>query len=357
MKKLILILFILINSLLFAENKTNKTFVFYPYLMYSNETSLVLGTFFMHTSRPENLEMHIPPTSIIFNGTYSLKKQSVLFLEPEFQFKQGKYSISVPLTYQNWPSSFYGIGNNTEEDSEEEYTTQEVELQLILKKRFTQNWEIEIYYEIDDYKILKTESDSVLNSGMIPGSKNCFISGTGSSIIYNNRDNSFYPVKGSYYKFENSFFHEFFGSDYNFSQHKIDMRKFITISEDHILAFQTLFTYTKDEAPFQKLGDLGSKMRGYNSGRFIDNHRLIFRSEYRLFPWKTGFPKRIGFAAFIETGQVAHELEKISFSELKCCGGVGLRFMLIPEEKFNLRIDFAIGNNSSDLILTSQEAF
>ena len=357
MRKSLLIFLILINCLLVAENKANKAFVFYPYLMYSNETNLTFGGYFLYTSRPQGLNMNIPPNSVILNSIYSLNTQCRIYLQPELQVKNGKYSFFFPITYQNWPGSFYGIGNNTKEKAEEDYKSEEVNISLLIKRRLVKNIEFDLFYEMDYYDIWEIEDDGLLDAGNILGSGNCFISGTGFSIIYNNRNNSFYPAKGSYYKFENFFFHEFFGSDYNFSQHKIDLRKFITISEVHILAFQTLFTYTKDEVPFQKLGDLGSKMRGYYKGRYIDNHRLIVRSEYRLFPWKSGFPKRIGFAAFIETGQVAHELEKISFSELKCSGGVGLRFMLIPKEKFNLRIDFAVGKNSTDLILTSDEAF
>jgi len=103
--------------------------------MYSNETSFVLGTYLMYISRPQNLEMHIPPTSLIFNGTYSLKKQTVLTVQPELQMMRGKYSMSFPTTYKNWPSSFYGIGNNTKEDSKEKYTMQEIEFQSSFKDK------------------------------------------------------------------------------------------------------------------------------------------------------------------------------------------------------------------------------
>ncbi len=357
MKKYLLIILVITNSILFADNKSRTALVFYPYAMYSNETSFVLGTYLMYISRPQNLEMHIPPTSIIFNGTYSLKKQTVLTVQPELQMMRGKYSISFPTTYKNWPSSFYGIGNNTKEDSKEKYTMQEIEFQSSFKIRFSKKWAIDLFYEMDDYKILKTESTGELNNHSIAGSENCFISGLGLSIIRDTRDNTFYSTSGGYYKFGNIFFEDFLGSDYSFSKHSIDFRRFFHIALGHSFAFQTMFSYTKYEAPFRKLADLGSKMRGYDSNRFIDNHRLIVRSEYRLFPWETRLQNRVGLAFFIETGQVSRNLDAFRFTELKCSGGAGLRFMLLPNEKLTLRIDYAIGNNSSDLILTSKEAF
>ena len=357
MKKYLLLVLVITNSILFADSKPRTAFVFYPYAMYSNETSLVLGTYLMYVSRPQNLEMRIPPTLIIFNGTYSLKKQTVLSLQPELQMMRGKYSISFPTTYKNWPSSFYGIGNNTKEESQEKYTMQEIGFQSSFKIRFSRKWAIDLFFEMDDYKILKTESTGELKNQSIAGSENCFISGLGVSIIRDTRDNTFYSTSGGYYKFENIFFQDFLESDYSFSQQSIDFRRFFPIAKGHSIAFQTIFTYTKDEAPFRKLSDLGNKMRGYDSNRFIDNHQLIIRSEYRLFPWATRLQQRVGLAFFIEIGQVAHNLESFRFSELKCSGGVGLRFMLLPNEKLTLRIDYAIGNNSSDLILTSMEAF
>ncbi len=317
----------------------------------------MFGGYVMHTSRPQDIEMNIPPNSISINSIYTLKKQCVIRLQPEFQIKKGKYSIAFPITYKNWPSSFYGIGNSTDENAEEEYTSQFIEMQLSAKRRFLHKLEFEIFYEIDNYKILKLENCGILSAEEIPGSRNCLISGLGFSLIYNTRDNSFLPSSGNYCKLENTFFNDLFGSDLNFSQYKLDIRKFLPVREGNTVAFQGLFTYTKNEAPFQKLADLGSKMRGYNGGRFIDDHRLILRSEYRLFPWKSGKQSRIGFAGFVECGQVAPSIKEIQFAELKCSGGIGLRFILIPDEKFTLRIDYAIGKNSTDLILISQEAF
>jgi len=234
---------------------------------------------------------------------------------------------------------------------------QEIKFQSSFKIRFSKKWAIDAFFEMDDYKILKTESTGELKNHSIAGSENCFISGLGFSIIRDSRDNTFYSTSGGYYKFGNIFFEDFLGSDYSFSQHSIDFRRFFPIARGHSFAFQTIFTYTKDEAPFRKLSDLGNKMRGYDSDRFIDNHRFIARSEYRLFPWATRLQQRVGLAFFVETGQVSHNLDAFRFTELKCSGGAGLRFMLLPSEKLTLRIDYAIGNNSSDLILTSQEAF
>ncbi|MBC8385714.1 MAG: BamA/TamA family outer membrane protein [Candidatus Cloacimonetes bacterium] len=356
--KIALILFCLLTGLnISAEKESKNSAVIYPYLTYSNETNLVFGIYFIHTARSKILDRSIPPSTIIFHGKYSLDKESAFIIQTENQLFSGKYCLCSSIELNKLTRDFYGIGNETVEDFKEEYKIQEIFFRPSIRRRLKHDFEIEFIYEIDNFKYLKTEKDGLLSSNTIPGSRNCLLSGAGFSLIYDDRDNSFLTKSGNFVKLENVIFSQKIGSDYDFSQMKMDARKFFPIKKSQILSFQYLFTFSYGTVPFRKLSDIGSKMRGYYSGRFIDNHQMLFRSEYKIFPWQTGKKKRIGFAAFVETGQVANELQDFGIADLKFCGGIGLRYILLFDEKLTLRLDYAVGRNSSNMILISKEAF
>ncbi|MFC1530078.1 hypothetical protein ACFL6R_05110 [Gemmatimonadota bacterium] len=93
-------------------------------------------------------------------------------------------------------------------------------------------------------------------------------------------------------------------------------------------------------------------MRGIYSGRYADQNMLTFQAEYRRPVWK-----RIGMAAFAGVGDVAHEIGDFRFGDFKFSAGFGIRFLLIPEENMNLRLDWAWGKGTDGMYISILEAF
>ena len=56
-------------------------------------------------------------------------------------------------------------------------------------------------------------------------------------------------------------------------------------------------------------------------------------------------------------GEVWPSIDELSLNNLKWAGGGGLRFDLNPGDPTNIRLDFAVGKNTSGLYLTLGEAF
>ena len=117
----------------------------------------------------------------------------------------------------------------------------------------------------------------------------------------------------------------------------------------HVLAVQGYMNVINGEPPFYMLSLLGGQylMRGYYEGRYRDKNMLAVQMEYRLPRWK-----RIG-----ATGFVAPATSNFALKNLKPSAGLGLRYLLVPVEKINLRLDLGWGKDSSGFYLAMAEAF
>lgn len=93
-------------------------------------------------------------------------------------------------------------------------------------------------------------------------------------------------------------------------------------------------------------------MRGYYEGRYRDKQFIGGQAEYRMPIWW-----RFGAAAFAGLGDVAPAIQEFRLSSFKPSYGLGLRFMVNPKEKVNIRLDYAWGQQTSGFYLEITEAF
>ncbi len=93
-------------------------------------------------------------------------------------------------------------------------------------------------------------------------------------------------------------------------------------------------------------------MRGYQLGRYRDNHALQFQSEYRvnLF-W------RIGATVFGGVGNVYPNVGDFRLRDSKYTYGLGLRLNANKNDPANVRIDWGWGEDTKGLYITFGEAF
>lgn len=360
MKKIYLgIILFLITSFLLAEEdiENDRQLAGSPLFSYAKETGFTYGGMLLYRFRPENMNIKVPKNSLKLQAVYTQKKQFQTLFEPEFRFQNGLYRLYSNIKYQDWPSSFYGIGNDSDEGKYEKYTAESLSIEVDISKRIRNNWFLGFIYEFKYFNMKKSEINGVLQSEEIPGSDNYTISGIGFSFTRDSRNNVFFPLAGKYFKFHIKCFDSSFGSDYNFIEYELDSRTYINISGVHVLAFQNILCFIDKNPPFDSMAHLGDEIRAFEPDLFIDKHMFITRVEYRFFPWKSNFLNRLGFAEFLEIGQVAHELKDFGISELKFCYGCGLRFSLFQHDRLNLRVDIGFWKDLNSLTFNIGEAF
>ncbi|SHM40709.1 Surface antigen [Cyclobacterium lianum] len=319
---------------------STDTWTFIPAVTYSPETSLGIGGRALRIFRTgEGLPADTRPSSLPLTFLYTLKHQLILTGELELWMKENRSFLHSRVIVSDYPFQFSGIGN--EIMPAENYATRYLYFHLYYEKRIGRGIYLGPRYEFRIDDIYGKSPGGLLEAGNIPGSEGPRLSGLGLALNVDRRDNIFQPGSGVYHQLTWMKFHSFFGSNFDFNQWVLDLRKYWSLGSGHIFVGQARFSFTQGNAPFQHLSMWGGSdlMRGYFEGRYRDKHAMVYQAEWR-------FPvyRNLGMVAFGSAGQVGDELAAFGVnSNLRFAGGLGFRYRL-NEEGLNLRIDFAFGD-------------
>ena len=326
----------------------------YPYAYYTPETQLAVGAggimIFYTSSHIETL-----PSKITLGAWYSTNKQYNVTLNPVMYFSHNNVYASLPISFGYYVDKFWGIGNNTPETGNEQYTLNRFSATLTFEVPplwvFAHRTGIVVDYDYTD--IDDKQNNALLINDVVLVSNGGTLIGFGTDLVWDTRDNLFFPNFGGYQYFQIVLYP--YWNDFQFYTLELDVHHYFAFSPDHVLAAQIYFAAAAGETPFYKLPALGgsSRMRGYFEGRYRDNVYTMFQLEYRQYFWW-----RFGFVAFAGVGDVAPELMKFNLNELKPTAGVGLRFLFNKEERVNLRVDLGFGQGgNSGIYFGIEEAF
>jgi outer membrane protein assembly factor BamA len=326
----------------------------YPYAFYTPETELAFGAggiLIFYTS--DHIDML--PSKVGFGGYYSTNGQYSIGINPVLYFSKNRIYIEFPFKFGHFIDKFWGIGDNTVDTGNEQYTvnsfsatfTFQVPPLMFSADRtgfiFDYN-----YTEIED-----KQNNIYLIDNEVTGSNGGTVYGFGTDLVWDTRDNLFFPNSGGYEYFKVVIYPEL--GDYVFYTFEIDVRHYNSFSPDHVIASNFYFAQALGDVPFYKLPALGgqNRERGYFYGRYRDKNYMTLQLEYRQYFWW-----RFGFVVFAGVGDVAPELTKFTFNDLKYSYGFGLRFLFNKEEKVNLRVDLGFGiDGNSGIYFGIEEAF
>ncbi len=335
------------------DKQKKSDLIILPIIYYMPETSLAYGLGGIYVLKGSEHEQKSRPSSVLMSVVRTLKKQFIVEIYPDFYVKKGKYHLVPNFNYRTYSERFYGIGNNTKKDIEEEYSFQSFKLDFTLQRKVSEKFYAGIQYEFEYNKITDMEPGGILETEDIVGKELGASSGFGLVVNWDSRDNIFYPKRGKYCLVSAKFFNPSFGGNYSFNRFNFDFRQYISFFPTHTLALQGYIDIKTGEPPFQKLSLLGGQylMRGYYKGRFRDKNMIALQMEYRIHLfWKLGI---VGFLGF---GDVANTLNKFKLGSFKYTGGVGIRFQ-INREGNHLRLDFGFGRETFGVYFAVNEAF
>ena len=235
----------------------------------------------------------------------------------------------------------------------ERYGVEYPRLRITALKKVADHFYAGLRYAYDKFSLFNLAAGGELIKKNIPGSTGGTVSGFGGVMLYDSRNNIFYPTRGLWG--EVVVYHDdpLTGSSYNYMRITADLTKYISYQKN-TLALNAYTLYSNTDLPFFQMGLLGGpkRMRGFYEGRYRDNNAIVFQAEYRrkLF-WL------LGFTLFADIGQVAPRYDAFNNQSWRYTYGAGLRLMLDKTQKINLRIDVAVGNNALLPYFTIGEAF
>lgn len=339
-----------------AETRIRKRngIAFLPVLYYTPETRIAGGALVNYFFRESGSNDSTRASSLMPVIVYTQNKQVAAEISSDLYWKDETYYSKGYVSFSKFPDKFYGIGNNTAESNEEDFTPQFFILRVNFQKNLQSGFYAGIGYEFESRKMVEVEDTGLLAAGDIIGSDGGTVSGGGFLLNWDTRNSNFFPTRGRYYQLSASYFGGILGSDFDFSRYQLDMREYLPASTSSVLAVQGYLSVISGDAPFHWLSLLGgaNMMRGYYQGRFRDKNMVVMQSEYRTLLWW-----RIGASAFAGAGDVMKEWDQLRLNNLKYSFGGGLRYHLNRKEGINIRFDVGFGENTSGVYITIGEAF
>jgi hypothetical protein len=335
----------------------NKGFFFSPILFYTPDTRLGgggAGVFSFHLSDKNDSSILTRTSYVRFLGNYTMNKQTDVWTDWNIFTRGEKFLFKGEFRYRNFPDWFYGIGNTTLTESKEKYTYNLLSFKTLVLYKFRPNWFVGLDYHLEnEYKFQLDPSGQLIN-GEIIGYQGGVGSALGFVKIFDSRDNNLNPYKGTYFEASSYFYLTQLSSTFTFVNVNLMYNKYWQVKENHIIAFQTKTKFTFGDVPFLDMSSVGGDdiLRGYPKNRFKDRNFVGTQIEYR-FPlfW------RFGMTTFAGVGDVFSNTNDLKLQHLKYSIGSGLRFVINPKERVNLRFDYAIGKEGGYFYFSVTEAF
>lgn len=333
-----------------GQQKLN--FILLPIVFSSPDTRLAFGVLpnlVFRTRTSSN------PSSIRMDAYYTLNRQYHILLRPTLWLSNDSWNLSGKFSFKKWPTSFYGIGNSTDEEEQEKFTETLYESSLEVATRMGSHYYAGLEYALRYARITPFDDSGRLASGEITGSSNHLVTTLGILLRRDTRDNHYFPSKGSYHTLSAASSIKAIGSDFSYTRFSLDLRKYLNLSRksSHVLALQGMVSVATGTVPFRSLASVGSTLRGYSSVRYIDRNQMALQAEYRFVPiWR-----RLGATIFAGAGDVFNRVDDLHPDRLKFSVGFGIRYLFSRSEKINIRLDYGFGKESSGNYLDLFEAF
>jgi len=331
----------------------NVKWSIFPVAYYTPETAFGFGAKLIHVRRSKGSYATDRPTSFSPTLVFTSRKQLLTAFTADIWRKHNAQHIHGSIEYNDYPYVFFGVGNDSPTEAEEDYTSKTINVYSQYEQKITDKMYLGLRYDLKREKISEVTPGGLLDRGDIQGSDGTTSSGLGPVLIYDTRDNLFTPSKGSYHQALVQSYNKILGGSSNFMRYRLDFRKYHSGIGPGVLAAQGLFTIASGDVPFQFMSPLGgvNLMRGFLEGRFRDEDALVFQADYR-FPlfW------RFGGAVFGATGQVAKSIEDFGFNRFQSNGGLGARIRL-NDEGMVVRGDLAFSKEGMYIYFAFSEAF
>jgi outer membrane protein assembly factor BamA len=325
----------------------------YPYAFYSPETDLAFGVGGIMSFRA-GADTALRPSKVLLSAYYTANRQYKVTASHDLFAHGNRTAATVDLSFGKFIDKFYGIGPATPDTGSPAYLLELLSLEGSYSRRIGESTlRAGAIVRADRQNNVDVQDNGFLRSDSVPGSQGGWVSGIGSNLVWDSRDNIFFPTRGTYSDVRVTFYLTTFGGEFDFTEAVADLRWYVPVGR-HVLGIQAYTALVRGEPPYFKLPKLGGgvRMRGYYEGRYRDRTYTMAQAEYR-----TTLFWRLGFVAFAGVGDVADSYSKYRLRDVKTSLGFGLRFLFDPKERINIRADFGFGRNTSGVYFAIEEAF
>lgn len=171
-------------------------------------------------------------------------------------------------------------------------------------------------------------------------------------LVFDTRDSQFYPRDGWLVEGDVAISRDAIGSDAEYELHKWFANRYLSLTDRGVLALRVASQYASSDTPFFLYPAFGAEadLRGYQTGTFRDQFLFAAQAE-----WRQTLTERWRAVAFAGIGTVAPEA--FDWGRSLPSVGVGVRWVVAPQNDLSLRFDLAWGRDDNEFYVSIGEAF
>ncbi|MGQ0811793.1 MAG: BamA/TamA family outer membrane protein [Nitrospiraceae bacterium] len=269
-------------------------------------------------------------------------ERKILFSYTDPAFSNGRYALSYGGTFfKNATSRFFGIGQQTVEANETNYTAREGRAYWKFGIHANEVTQIAVGQRFRDVEVQRGATELPFSKERFPGvdgMEGGTILAHRATFHYDTRNNLVSPTEGTSVNAYAELGQNLRNSDHPvFSRYELEVKKlFPSESKRAILVVRADLQATiGTQVPFYELSSLGGQnnLRGFGADRYIDKNLVAVSVEERIHVFRTrvaGVTADFELTPFLDTGQVFSDFKDVSFKDYRLTPGVGFRGIVRP---------------------------
>jgi outer membrane protein assembly factor BamA len=321
-----------------------------PVVSYAPETGVAFGVSGAYQHRFSQRPGARPSTALPAL-LFTTKSQLLTGMLIDAWLDDDRWHATVSLGYRRFPTSFFGIGDDTAADREETFTDQSAVMTVELARRVAGPLSVGGILDAGQTSVRDLEPGGQLATGAIAGTEGGGLRGLGLSVAWDTRDAVQYPTRGWNQRAAVIRYLDALGGDYRYTWTEAQVSTYQPLGRGRVLAFNAHGSFQAGgEVPFYRLNPMG--LRGYREDRHRDRH--VVRGQVEL---RSPLRGRLGGVLFAGLGEMAATMDRLRLGEAQPMAGFGLRFDVGDQEQVNVTLDVGFGDGQSGVYLGFGEAF
>ena len=307
----------------------------------TTDTGLVLGGAYFHPQ--SEAEKKVQPPSVTGAGGYYSSNDSAAFaIGRQSYWSSNKWRFTGVAAYADLNLELSTPGGTTID-----WFVEGDLVVAFISRKMRGKWYAGIFARyIDMHQEFGTDTSSdIFNTGVDTVS-----AGLGIRLERDSRDKPFNSQAGSIFELSALVNSDNLGSDDSYTTYGGNYRSYHSVSTSVVLAWEVQGCYKSGQAPLWDACRVD--LRGFPVTDYLGSSSASGQIEAR---WQF-HPKWAG-VAFAGAGYYENSFSEIREQEAIPSYGVGLRFMVLPSQRINMRLDYARSNDSDAIYLSVAEAF
>ena len=234
----------------------------FPILFYQPETGTGFGASVVYLftlgegTRPGD-EGRSLRSSVAATAIYTAKKQVITSLNAEMFPGGGHYRALANVSFVRFPNSFWGIGNDTPDSLEEDYTPDQIAASAEFSVEVARHMYAGVFGQGGNRELREIEEGGLIATETVPGTQDGTLVTLGLLLTRDSRSSNVYPRSGEFHRLRASRSLDASGNGNDFSTLSLDLRAYVPIRSG-VMAFRALGVASGEVPPFDLMPRLGA---------------------------------------------------------------------------------------------------